>query len=129
MASSNAPVDAALDAVTGHAVETTQECLGLSINRITFQATRGDHEAVDFRSRLCLFELCTILVQNGPKFVSREQLLRLWPRIGRAEDPENSTIDGAISELRQELRPLRMKITNRRNIGWRLEEDDEETGR
>jgi hypothetical protein len=103
---------------------TVGEFLGLSLNRRTFTAARGDHQPVCFRAQLSLFELCTVLVQNGAALTSRETLERQWERIGRACRPSKSTIDGAFSQLRHALRPMGIGIENVRNRGWRLKELD-----
>jgi hypothetical protein len=95
---------------------------GLRLDAETFTATRLNRPSVDFRARVSLFNLFRVLLQNGERLTTREMLQRLWDRIGRADNPEKSTIDDAISRLRKSIHRLGIDVKCDKKRGWRLNE-------
>jgi DNA-binding winged helix-turn-helix (wHTH) protein len=93
--------------------------LGLVLDRKNGTLTREQRtEKVD----LTPFKMAIIstLMTNRDSMTSRGELERIWRDDDRV--PATSTIDNELSDLRGTLEPLGVIITNRREVGWRLDD-------
>jgi hypothetical protein len=100
----------------------TLSYLGLRPNEDQRQASReGYPHPVELRGKLQWCLLIKFLKQGGA-WSSRECLKRVWVDAGGTPNPKDGTMDDAVKELRQVLKPLDIDITNRRGVGWRLEQ-------
>lgn len=70
------------------------------------------------------WEVLARLVRGGDDFCSRDNLGRAWGA-GNYDAPSPEALDQVLTELRQALGPLRIRIRNSRNVGWRLEDASE----
>jgi len=94
--------------------------LGLTLDLGTCQVARAGFAApVDLRSRLPL-QLLAALMSQRESFATRDGLLGVWRKYGRAKTPSRGTMDDAISKLETALQPLEIEIENRSGLGWRL---------
>jgi DNA-binding response OmpR family regulator len=97
--------------------------LGLILDQGRHKVRRvGEVEEVDLSWSRLMWALLEKLCRSGDYICSRSQLRLVWENIGLAANPEDGTINAAISDLRKELEPLSLKIANCRGTGWMLEE-------
>jgi hypothetical protein len=80
----------------------------------------GINATVDLSHSNLLWGIFKSLKTSRDTVFPNERLWQVWEKYGRAEEPEVSTIDGAMSDLRNELRPLKVDIKSDRNVGRRL---------
>jgi hypothetical protein len=96
--------------------------LGLILVQDRFEVRRvGVDEVLDFAGQRLRWALLERLYRSRGVFCHRSELRLVWENIGLAANPEDGTINAAISDLRKALEPLSLTIDCRRGTGWRLE--------
>jgi hypothetical protein len=74
-------------------------------------------------SRL-MWGLLLKLIEMRGEFCTRPELRKVWKDVGLANDPEDRTMNDALSTLGKKLSPLGLKVPGKRNTGWRLLDSD-----
>lgn len=95
--------------------------LGIILDERRFHVRRaGKGGIVDLSGKYLLWGLLLKLIEMRDVFCPRERLRIVWERYGNEKEPEDGTINDAVSTLGKALKPLDLKVRAKRNIGWRL---------
>ena len=95
--------------------------LGIELDDRSFIVRReGKKEGVSLAGSRLMWGLLRKLFEMQGKFCTRAELRGVWKKVDLGSDPENSTINDALSTLGQRLSPLGLKVRARRDTGWRL---------
>ena len=104
----------------------TPEYLGLVVLVGQRQVRRtGYGDTVNLGSELKCRILLMLMRERG-SHVARARIREAWADVGRSDNPEDTTVDNEISDLRGRLEPLRVQIGNLRRVGWNLVDLDQE---
>lgn len=82
----------------------------------------GKEDEVDLSSSQLRWHLLQLFATSEESLVSRDQLRMVWRKHGRADDPENGTINDGVGELSNTLKPLALRIKASRGLGWKITE-------
>ena len=94
----------------------------LSFHNDQHQVERPGFQAVAFEGAVLFWELFKVLASRPVQRWTNVKLKsRVWEPFGRTEDPEGSTIQGAISKLRKKILPLGLDINFLKGIGYQLQ--------
>ena len=96
-------------------------CFGLQLDDSRQVVRREGCEAeVDLGSRKLLWGLLCKFLDNHDVPLNVEALQPVWSTCGQATRPAKGTVTDAVATLREKLKPLKIEITNKRKLGWKL---------
>lgn len=97
--------------------------LGINLNRDIRRITREGHTAVvEFKGKDIAWAIFCEMCKKGLNYTSNDEMKQIWKQYGITADPEPTTIQAEMSQLRKILEPLSLGVENSRRLGYRLTE-------